>query len=140
LAPGTPVGIKVGVTFGNAGKGALGPVDIDGSDIIEPDEAEVATVWQSFDAKPVPSLTTSPLAVTIENSRDDFSSTGDITYTDPVIDLGPTKGTATVTYKAGEGRSSIANCARLVGVGVSKTECESQSFPVDDRTDDDGSL
>jgi len=124
LPVGTPTRAEIIVSFGNAKAGATSSpsVDINGNGIVDPDEAWVQSVANRA-AAPVPAETPINDIVTLSDSAADITTTGTVTFSNPVITLDQTthSGTAAVSYGGGTSGGTITNCAHLTGSGQTQT-------------------
>ena len=120
LPVGTPTRAEIIVSFGNAKAGATSSpsVDINGNGIVDPDETWVQSVADRA-AAPVPAETPSNETATLSDSAADITTTGTVTFSNPVITLDQTthSGTAVVSYGGGTSGGTITNCAHLTGSG-----------------------
>lgn len=139
-----PVGSKVRavvtVTFGNAGPGnSATDVDINGNGTIDADEARVDSVRATFDTEFVPAATPIGNQVTLTDTAGDISTTGTVTFTNPVFNLSSTTGTVTVTYAGGTDGGTITNCAHLSG-DADLEACDTQAIAADAFQWNDGDV
>lgn len=121
LADGTRTRAEIIVSFGNAreaGWWTSPNIDISGNGLIDPDEDWVRSVPSRLGLN-VPAQQPSNATVVLSDTEDDITTTGTVTFSNPVIDLGPTSGTVTVTYDSGTDGGTITNCARLTSEGHS---------------------
>jgi len=124
LQPGTLIRAEVIVTFGNAtaNGNSTANVDIDGDGVIEngqngaPDGGEdrVRSVPSRLTVS-VPPPVNGNGDVTLTDTLDDITATGDVTFSNVQINLGATSGTVTATVDGGANGGSITNCAHLTG-------------------------
>jgi hypothetical protein len=121
LATGTQTRTQVTVTFGNHPNGGGNHtdenVDINGNGVIDPDEAKVRSVTTQFETY-VPSTQAANATVTLADSAADITSSGTVTFGTPLITLGATSGTVTVSYDPGASGGSITNCGHATGHGI----------------------
>ncbi|MEO8840166.1 MAG: hypothetical protein ABI591_33965 [Kofleriaceae bacterium] len=121
LAHNTDVRFEVIVTFGNHPLG--GPhhtdenVDINGNGIIDADEHKVKSVIALLEQS-VPTQQNANTTLALDDNPGDISTMGTVTFTNPVINLGTTTGTVTVSYDAGASGGSITNCVHGAGTGI----------------------
>lgn len=135
LAPGTQIRAEVIVSFGNATQnGNSTPnVDINGNGTLDADEGRVRSVPSRLGLT-VPAAVNGNSTVTLTDTIDDIEATGDVTFSNVVINLGATSGTVTANVVGGTDGGSITNCAHLtsadqnVGVG-------GFTFPIVDGVD-----
>jgi hypothetical protein len=118
LPVGKAVRAEVIVSFGNAGtKGPVAPnVDINGNGVIDPDEAWVRSVPTRLGLT-VPAATPANSTPTLTDTAGDIATTGTVTFSNAVFNLGATTGTVTVHYDGGTTGGTITNCAHLTGTG-----------------------
>lgn len=133
LATGKPVRAEIVVTSGNAGSGprTVANVDIDGSGNLSADEARVRSKARRLGHKTVPAPTPISSPVAISDTTADITTTGTVTFSNPVFTLGATTGTVSVNYDAGDEGGTITNCAHLTGSGVNLTKCNEQKINVE---------
>ena len=114
LAQGTATRTEVLVSFGNAAEAGPGAtnLDINGNGIVDGDEARVKTVASRLNLS-VPATTPGNNMPTLTDTTDDLTTTGTVTYSNPVFNLGPTGGTVSLTYDGGANGGTITNCAHL---------------------------
>jgi hypothetical protein len=125
LPTGTKVRAEVFVSFGNAGPGnTASNVDINGNGGIDSYEARVDTASTDLGDKTVPAaaLTTTPVSLT--DTSGDITTTGTVTFSNAVFNLGATMGTVTVSYDGGDAGGTINNCAHLTGTGLDLVACK----------------
>jgi hypothetical protein len=129
LAPGAKLRVELAVSHGNAhaGLGTAPDVDIDGSGAVEADEARVASAWGRFADAAVPPVSGGSPAEIVDTLAD-ISTTGTVTFTNAMFNLGATTGTVTVTYAAGTDGGTITNCAHLTGSTVNLEACNTQNI------------
>lgn len=131
LATGKPVRAEIVVTSGNAGSGprTVANVDIDGSGNLSADEARVRSKARRLGHKTVPAPTPISSPVAISDTAADITTTGSVTFSNPVFSLGATSGTVSVNYDAGDDGGAITNCATLTGSGVALQACSTVAVP-----------
>src|SRR5436190_14144878 len=133
LPVGKPVRAEIIVSFGNAGPAGASTspnIDINGNGIIDADEDWVRSVPSRIGLT-VPPQQPSTTSVALSDTVADITTTGTVTFSNPIINLGPTSGTVRVTYNAGTTGGTITNCAHLTGSGsssLSLTACNTQSI------------
>lgn len=129
LAVGRKVRALTLVTFGKSGTGnhTSPNIDINGSGAIEPFEARVRTVSARLGQKLVPAATSTPTPVTLTDTLADISTTGSVTFTHPVFNIGATSGTVQVTVDGGDVGGTVKNCAHLTGTNLSLEACNTQA-------------
>jgi len=124
LPVGTATRAEIIVSFGNAktGSNSSPNVDISGNGIVDPDEAWVQSVADRPLAT-VPAETPSNETVTLSDSESDITTTGTVTFSNPVINLNQAthSGTVVVSYNGGTAGGTITNCAHLTGSGQTQT-------------------
>jgi hypothetical protein len=132
LAVRTPVRVEVIVSFGNAGpSGPSAPqIDINGNGAIDADEYWVRSVPTRIGLK-VPAETPVDTPVTLTDAIGDVSTTGTVTMSSAVFDIGATSGTVVVTVSGGADGGTITNCAHLGGTGVALEACDTQAIAPD---------
>lgn len=130
LPAGARIRAEVDVTFGNAGPGtgSVLAVDINGNGTLEADEARVRTEVEILAEASVPAPITVTTPVTLSDTAADITTTGTVTFANPVFNLGATSGTVTVSYAGGADGGTIKNCARLTGTGVDLVACDTQAI------------
>lgn len=124
LTPGTAIRAEVIVSFGNATQsGNSTPnVDINGNGSIDADEGRVRSVPSRLGLT-VPAAVNGNGTVALTDALEDITTTGDVTFSNAVFNLGATSGTVTANVTGGTDGGSITNCAHLdsadqnVGVG-----------------------
>ncbi len=129
LATGSQVRAQIVVTFGNAkatGNSSTN-LDINGNGIIDSDEAAVQSV-DAYNTTTVPAQTPSNSVVTLSDSVSDITTTGTVTFSNPVININGTSATVVVNYNGGTEGGMITNCAHLTGSGQTATVSGS-NFP-----------
>ena len=116
LTPGTPIRAEVIVSFGNAtaNGNSTANVDINGNGTIDADEGRIRSVPSRLTLT-VPAPVNGNGSVTLTDTADDISATGDVTFSNVVINLGATTGTVTANVSGGTNGGSITNCAHLTG-------------------------
>ena len=109
------------MTFGNSGSGLASShnVDINGNGTTDPGEKWVRSIGSLLALK-VPAQTAATDAVTLTDTAADIATTGTVTYSNPVINLGATGSTVSVTYGGASG-GSITNWPQLTGAGTTVT-------------------
>lgn len=120
LPAGTEVRTEVLVSFGNSNGNASNSatnLDINGNGVVDALEARVRTVPTRHGGS-VPALNATNPTVVLTDTPDDISTTGTVTWSNPVFLLGATSGTVQVAYSGGASGGTITNCARLVGTNV----------------------
>ena len=129
IQPGTTVRAEIVVTFGNAG-GGNNPtnVDINGNGAIDLFETRVDGADITLGDKLVPAASNVTTPVTLSDTLADLSTTGTVTYTNAVFNIGATSGTVQLTYNGGVDGGTIGNCAHLTGTGVNLTACDTQTI------------
>ena len=129
LAVGTLVRAEIIVSFGNAkANGSSSPnVDINGNGMIDADEAWVQSVSSRI-GENIPPQTPSNTTVVLTDTVDDITTTGTVTFTNPVITINGTSAIVTVNYDGGTEGGTITNCAHLDGEGQTAL-VESDQFP-----------
>ena len=127
---GATVRAEVLVTYGNAGPGNTPEnIDIDGSGVIDANEARVDGVSALLGDRVVPAPTLVSTPVTLSDALADITTTGTATFTNAVFTLGATSGTVVVTYDGGVSGGTIRNCAHLTGTGINLETCSTQIVP-----------
>jgi hypothetical protein len=117
LPAGTQVRVEVIVSFGNsvAGGNASGAnIDINGNGTIDAYEARVRSV-PSRHTLVVPPQINGNSTVTLTDTIDDITTTGTVTFSNAMFNLGATSGTVSVNYNGGASGGTITNCAQLTG-------------------------
>jgi hypothetical protein len=117
LPAGTQVRVEVIVSFGNsvAGGNASGAnIDINGNGTIDAYEARVRSV-PSRHTLVVPPQLNGNSTVTLTDTIDDITTTGTVTFSNAMFNLGATSGTVSVNYNGGASGGTITNCAQLTG-------------------------
>ena len=126
LPVGTPVRAEVIVTFGNAtstGNSSTPDVDINGNGMIDPDEDWVRSVPTRHELA-IPAEIPGNTQVTLTDTIDDITTSGTVTFTNPVFDLGPTGGTVRARVDGGTDGGTITNCAHLTGGTIDLIACD----------------
>ena len=122
LADGTRVRLEVLASFGNAAraKGCIASLDINGNGTIDPDEAWVRSLAArtGLAVPPPRSATDEPV---LADSAADIATTGTVTYSDPVFDLGATEGSVSMQVDGGTTGGTITNCAHLTAPATTTT-------------------
>ena len=121
LPVGTPVRAEVLVSFGNAVPSASPNsgqnLDIDGSGGLEPDEDYVRSLPTRLSLT-VPKQTPAT-AVTLSDTVEDLTTTGTVSFSNPVFNLSsPAGGSVSVDYDPGTDGGNITNCAHLTAPGT----------------------
>lgn len=118
IADGTKARAEVIVTFGNAAATpASAPnIDINGNGVIDADEDWVRSVAKRLTLI-VPAETPGNQTVTLSDTIDDITTTGDVTFSNVQINLGATSGTVTAEVDGGTDGGTITNCAHLTSDG-----------------------
>lgn len=127
LAVRTAARAEILVSFGNASaRGKSVPnLDINGNGVIDADEAHVRTVPARLGLT-VPAE--GPSEVILTDALDDITTTGTVTFSDAVFNLGATTGTVSVSYDGGADGGTITNCAHLTGDALDLTACDTQTI------------
>lgn len=124
IAAGTAVRAEILVTFGNAGGGNTpASVDINGNGVVDSTEARVDGVATLLGDKVVAAPAPVNTPVTLSDAVVDIGTSGTVTFTNPVFNLGATSGTVQVSYDGGEDGGAILNCAHLTGTGINLQAC-----------------
>lgn len=129
LPSGQAVRAEVIVSFGNSGPGSAPNngqnIDINGNGMIDADEDFVRSVPARITLKGGLNLNLSKLLQgkpTLTDTVDDITTTGTVTFTNPVFALtSPSGGTVTVSYDGGASGGTITNCAHLTSPGKGVT-------------------
>jgi hypothetical protein len=110
------------VSFGNAKSGGASAhkIDINGNGIIDADERWIRTVDERIITW-VPPQKPSNSTVTLTDTPSDITTTGTVTFTNPVIVINGLQALVTVNYNGGASGGTITNCAHLTGSGSSAT-------------------
>jgi hypothetical protein len=118
LATGTQVRAEIIVSFGNAraGGSSTPSVDINGNGIIDADEVWIQSV-QSRIVTIVPAQQPSNATVTLTDTPSDITTTGTVTFSNPVITINGLQAFVVVNYDGGASGGTITNCAHLTGTG-----------------------
>jgi hypothetical protein len=129
LTKGTKTRAEIIVSFGNASHGAPNGknIDINGNGIVDPDEARVRSVPTRLGLE-VPKQTPNNTTPTLTDTLADLETTGTVTFSNPVFNLGPMGGTVTVTYDGGTQGGTITNCAHLRSE-TQLVHCGGHNFP-----------
>jgi hypothetical protein len=129
LPAGTRARVEIIVSFGNAkpGRSSAHDVDINGNGIIDDDEHWIESVDQEKELK-VPPEIPSNVDVVLSDSASDITTTGTVTFSNPVININGTQALVTVNYDGGATGGTITNCAHLTGDGQTVT-VEDDDFP-----------
>ncbi len=130
LANGTLIRSEVIVSFGNSTNGgnSTSNVDINGNGVIDTDEARVRSVPSRLTVA-VPAPVPGNSMVTLTDTVDDIATTGTVTFSNAVFNLGATSGTVTATVDGGTDGGTITNCAHLTS-GSSSVVSGGFTFPV----------
>jgi hypothetical protein len=114
--------VEILISFGNAkkGKSSAHDVDINGNGVIDPDEEWIQTVDER-EYVLVPPSTPSNSTVTLTDTVQDITTTGTVTFSNPVIAITGTNATVVVNYDGGATGGTITNCAHLTGSGQTVT-------------------
>jgi hypothetical protein len=103
LPAGTPIRAEIFVSLGNALRSGLGSsyttIDVNGNGTIEPDE-RLALSLPARVTLAVPASTTDAPPV-LSDTAVDITTTGTVTFSNAVFNLGPTSGTVSVNYHPG---------------------------------------
>jgi len=113
LPVGTPVRAEVIVSFGNSGGNANNSsvnLDINGNGVIDADESRIRSVPARLGLS-VPTQTPGNAQVTLRDTLADITSTGTVTFSNPMFNLDAMGGTVTVAYSGGTEGGTITNCA-----------------------------
>lgn len=140
LPEGTEVRPELVVTFGNAlpGLRSEARLDIDGDGAIGPTEGRVRSELQRFAARGVPAPI--PSEVVLTDTASDITTTGSVTVSAPVFQLGPDGGTVQAAYDPGPAGGTITNCAHLTGGAADLEACDTQTVPAPGFAWQDGDL
>lgn len=112
LGTGQAIRAEVIVSFGNSTpRSPSAPnVDINGNGVVDPDEAWVRSVANRRVPKTLTrAVDTGPL--TISDAASDIATTGTVSFSNPIFNLGATSGTVTAHYGGGTSGGNITNCA-----------------------------
>ena len=122
IPEGTQVRAEIIVSFGNARAGGTSSpnIDINGNGIIDADEAWIQSVAARTITN-VPAQQPSNSMVTLSDSEQDITTTGTVTFSNPVITINGTQAFVVVNYDGGASGGTITNCAHLTGSGSSTT-------------------
>ena len=122
IPEGTQVRAEIIVSFGNARAGGTSSpnIDINGNGIIDADEAWIQSVAARTITN-VPAQQPSNSMVTLSDSEQDITTTGTVTFSNPVITINGTQAFVVVNYDGGASGGTITNCAHLTGTGSSTT-------------------
>jgi hypothetical protein len=108
---------EVIVTHGNAGgRRSSADIDINGNGLIDPDEDRVRSLPARLGLT-VPASVPDTAEVVLSDTVQDIVTTGTVTFSSPVFDLGPYGGTVTVSVDGGADGGTITNCAYLTSEG-----------------------
>jgi hypothetical protein len=117
LPAGTQVRAEVIVSFGNSVAGGVASaanVDINGNGTIDAYEKRVRSVPARHGLVVPPQLNGNS-TVTLTDTIDDITTTGTVTFSNAMFNLGATSGTVSVNYNGGASGGTITNCAQLTG-------------------------
>jgi hypothetical protein len=120
---------NIKITSGNAGPGprTVAALDIDGSGAISADEARVRSKGRNLGQHTLGQPTIAQPTVVLSDALSDITTTGTVTFSNPVFALGATSGTVSVNYNGGTSGGTITNCAHLTGTGVNLVACNTQN-------------
>jgi hypothetical protein len=126
---GTVVRAEIIVSFGNAkaGGNSTENVDINGNGIVDDDEQWVHSIAARIGAK-VPAQAPSNTDVVLTDTVDDITTTGTVTFSNPMITINGLTALVTVNYNGGTEGGTITNCAHLTGGGQTAF-VEDDQFP-----------
>lgn len=115
---GTQVRAEIIVSFGNAkvGGSSAPNVDINGNGIIDADEQYIQSVAALITTN-VPAPDPSNNSVVLTDTAADITTTGTVTFSNPVITINGLQAIVVVDYQAGTDGGTITNCAHLTGSG-----------------------
>lgn len=121
--------VEIIVSFGNAkpGRKSAHDVDINGNGIIDADEHWIESVDRRKELV-VPPQIPSNEEVVLTDSPSDITTTGTVTFSNPMIVINGTTALVTVNYDGGASGGTITNCAHLTGEGQTVT-VEDDEFP-----------
>lgn len=121
--------VEILISFGNArkGKSSAHEVDINGNGMIDADEEWIQTVDER-EYVLVPPAVPSNSTVTLTDTAADITTTGTVTFSNPMITINGTNATVVVNYDGGASGGTITNCAHLTGTGQTVT-VEDDQFP-----------
>lgn len=121
--------IEILISFGNAKKGkqSAHDVDINGNGMIDADEEWIQTVDER-EYVVLPPPTPSNSTVTLTDGPSDITTTGTVSFGNPVITINGTQATVVVSYDGGASGGTITNCAHLKGTGQTVT-VDDDDFP-----------
>ena len=130
LPNGARVRAELIVTHGNTGPHghSAHDLDIDGDGAIDGGETHVDSEIGRA-AGLVPPAVSGGGAVELFDDESDLSTTGTVTCTDAVFDLGETIGTVTVSVDGGVDGGTITNCAHLVSGSFALDDCDTRTIP-----------
>jgi hypothetical protein len=122
LSSGTAARAEVIVSFGNSGPSSASAqnIDINGNGSIDADEAWIRSVPARVTLS-VPAAAAANTTPTLTDTAADIATTGTVTFSNPVFDLGTISGTVTAQLDRGTSGGSITNCAHLKGTGATAT-------------------
>jgi hypothetical protein len=129
LPTGSRVRVEIIVSFGNAkaGRSSAHNVDINGNGIIDDDEHYIQSVDERRELKVPPQIPSND-EVVLTDTAADITTTGTVTFSNPVIVITGTQALVTVNYNGGTQGGTITNCAHLTGDGQTVT-VEDDLFP-----------
>ena len=116
------------VSFGNAKSGGASAhnIDINGNGIIDADERWIRTVDDRIITW-VPPKQPSNSTVTLTDTVGDITTTGTVTFSNPVININGNQALVVVNYNGGASGGTITNCAHLTG-SSSLATCDGDQF------------
>ncbi len=128
IPTGTQVRAEIIVSFGNAkpNGNSTANVDINGNGIIDADEAWIQSVDGRVTAI-VPAQLPSNSNPVLTDTPEDITTTGTVTFTNPVITITGHTAIVTVNYNGGASGGTITNCAHLTDEGQT-TQVVDQNF------------
>jgi hypothetical protein len=133
LAQGAKIRTEVLLSFGNHGPhgNVATNVDINGNGTIDADEAYIRTVRDREELR-VPAPSTGNTTETLSDTVADITTTGTVTFSNAVFNLGATSGTVTAHVDGGSAGGNITNCAHLVTSGGQHLDaCNTQTVGAD---------
>jgi CSLREA domain-containing protein len=95
-------------------------IDINGNGIIDGDEAWIQSV-ASITTTNVPAQQPSNATVTLSDTVEDITTTGTVTFSNPVITINGNQAFVVVNYNGGASGGTITNCAHLTSDGQTTT-------------------